>query len=309
MNATKSLGMLRILCLFLPSLMYSQDLSHLTLIAHYPLTSTANDTTGNYGPMTLVNTPFQDNGIYCNGNAEFCNATTPIISGLNFEAFAVSAKFKVASDFSTGCPLFICGNGWRWMGVWLTSDSSLGYIYNYSAINYTSLKFSLDAWHLATVVYDSSKGIGKYYIDGVLADSARFQLEHGNEKTFTVSHSGYGNVFKGIFSDLKIYTKKEETDIESDKSSTAKFFHLDQNYPNPFNPSTIISYSLPKSDFVTLTVYNSNGREIQTLVSQNQIADKYNINFDAHDLSSGIYFYKLIIGNEHVETKKMLLIR
>ena len=84
-------------------------------------------------------------------------------------------------------------------------------------------------------------------------------------------------------------------------------FALLQNYPNPFNPSTKISYSIPKSCFVTLTVYDILGKKIQTLVSEFQNANIYSVNFDASKLSSGIYFYKLQAGDGFVETKKMTL--
>ena len=86
-------------------------------------------------------------------------------------------------------------------------------------------------------------------------------------------------------------------------------FALLQNYPNPFNPSTIISYSIFKPGFVTLTIYNILGRETKTLVSEFQIANTYSVNFDASKLSSGIYFYRLQVGHEFVGTKKMLLMR
>ena len=86
-------------------------------------------------------------------------------------------------------------------------------------------------------------------------------------------------------------------------------FILLKNYPNPFNPSTTISYSIPKSDFVILKIYNMVGREIQTLFSEFQYSGTYSINFDARNLSSGIYFYRLQVGKEFVETKKMLLMR
>ena len=91
-------------------------------------------------------------------------------------------------------------------------------------------------------------------------------------------------------------------------ASNPNHFRLHQNYPNPFNPSTIILYSIPKSDFVTLKIYDMLGREIQTLVSEFQKVDTYSINFDASKLSSGIYFYQLQVG-DFVETKKMLFLR
>jgi hypothetical protein len=87
-----------------------------------------------------------------------------------------------------------------------------------------------------------------------------------------------------------------------------KYF-LSQNYPNPFNPSTLISYSLPKSDFVILKIYDMRGREVQTLVDKVQKANIYTVKFDASTLSSGVYFYRLQIGEDFIDTKKMLLIR
>lgn len=84
---------------------------------------------------------------------------------------------------------------------------------------------------------------------------------------------------------------------------------LYQNYPNPFNSSTTISYSIPHSDFVTLKIYDVLGREIQPLVNEFQKPGTYSANFDATKLSSGIYLYKLNVGNDFVETKRMLLIR
>ena len=86
-------------------------------------------------------------------------------------------------------------------------------------------------------------------------------------------------------------------------------FLMKNAYPNPFNPSTRITYSIPKSDFVTLKIYNSFGREIRILVSEIQKAGEYTINFDASNLSSGIYFFKLQVGSGFVDTKKMLFLK
>ena len=83
---------------------------------------------------------------------------------------------------------------------------------------------------------------------------------------------------------------------------------LKQNYPNPFNPTTTIEYTLPRASFVTLTVYDLLGREIHTLVNEPQLPGNHSIVFDALDIPSGVYFYKL--QSEHFsETRKMLLVR
>jgi len=100
------------------------------------------------------------------------------------------------------------------------------------------------------------------------------------------------------------------TDIEDfNAGKIPTFFTLAQNYPNPFNPTTRISYLLPGSEFVSLKVYDIIGREIKTLVSEFQTAGTYSINFDANELTGGIYLYRLQIGGKFTETKKMILIK
>jgi len=85
-------------------------------------------------------------------------------------------------------------------------------------------------------------------------------------------------------------------------------FNLEQNYPNPFNPVTRINYQIPERSLVSLKVYDVLGNEIATLVNEEKPAGYYEIEFNAANLPSGIYFYKLRAG-EFVETKKMVLLR
>jgi hypothetical protein len=85
-------------------------------------------------------------------------------------------------------------------------------------------------------------------------------------------------------------------------------YSLSQNYPNPFNPETVIRYSLNENRFTTLKIFNVLGKEMATLVNENQNAGSYSINFNASNLSSGMYFYRIESGT-FVATKKMLLIK
>ena len=85
-------------------------------------------------------------------------------------------------------------------------------------------------------------------------------------------------------------------------------FELLQNFPNPFNPTTNIAFELPQTEFVTLRIYNILGEEISTLVSERLTASKYNYEWNAGSLTSGVYLYKLQAGN-YVEVKKMVLIK
>lgn len=85
-------------------------------------------------------------------------------------------------------------------------------------------------------------------------------------------------------------------------------FILDQNYPNPFNPTTRISFYVPQNSFVTLKIYDLLGTEISTLVNEDRVAGYHKIEFDATQLSSGIYFYKLSAGN-FSDMKKMTVLK
>jgi hypothetical protein len=85
-------------------------------------------------------------------------------------------------------------------------------------------------------------------------------------------------------------------------------FALRQNYPNPFNPSTNIEYDLPEATFVRLSVYNLIGQEVATLVNDQQQAGAYEVRFNALNLPSGTYFYRLQAG-DYVDVKKMTFVR
>lgn len=104
--------------------------------------------------------------------------------------------------------------------------------------------------------------------------------------------NGYVNSVTGVGNNLSIPTG----------------FSLSQNYPNPFNPSTKIKYSIPKSSIVSIKLFDILGREIKTLVQKEEKAGTYEINLNANDLSSGIYFYRIKAGN-FTASKKMILLK
>ena len=83
---------------------------------------------------------------------------------------------------------------------------------------------------------------------------------------------------------------------------------LKQNYPNPFNPSTVIEFSIPVEGNVSLTVYDMTGKEITKIVNGYKLKGNYSVNFDASELSGGVYFYELK-SEGFTQTKKMLMIK
>ena len=93
-----------------------------------------------------------------------------------------------------------------------------------------------------------------------------------------------------------------------------KSYLLSQNFPNPFNPSTVIHYELPANGFVTLKIFDELGQEISTLVNRYQNTGIYDVNFNAADLASGVYIYRLSVkpfngGGGFVSTKKLILLK
>ena len=103
--------------------------------------------------------------------------------------------------------------------------------------------------------------------------------------------------------------EKSKLNIRNFKGSVVPLeYSLEQNYPNPFNPVTTIRYQIPKDGMVTLKVYDILGAEVASLVNETQATGKYEINFNAQHLASGVYIYRLNI-NDYVNVKKMMLVK
>ncbi len=112
------------------------------------------------------------------------------------------------------------------------------------------------------------------------------------------SYDGYSSVSD---SDLVVSIFENPAEVVSD-------FQLYQNYPNPFNPTTIISYSIYNTGFVTLKIFDLRGKELIILVNEKQNAGNYDVEFDASDFPAGVYFYRISSGKNSV-TRKMILIK
>jgi hypothetical protein len=104
--------------------------------------------------------------------------------------------------------------------------------------------------------------------------------------------------------------EKNLTDVEEKMISNniPAEYSLAQNYPNPFNPSTVVSYSLPKSGMVTLKIYDILGHEVTTLVSGQVQAGEHTVKFDASGLASGIYICRMQSGS-FISARKMMLLK
>ncbi len=118
------------------------------------------------------------------------------------------------------------------------------------------------------------------------------------------------NFTSGTASDriFKIYMTYTPIGINQIGTEIPSAYSLEQNFPNPFNPNTTIKFNVSKAGFTKLIIYNSLGREVEQLVSNNLSAGKYEVNWNASNQTSGVYFYKLMTDN-FSEVKKMMLVK
>lgn len=111
---------------------------------------------------------------------------------------------------------------------------------------------------------------------------------------------------KSVTTDVVFLT--EGFTVSSESGDEPVRFELSQNYPNPFNPSTNIQFSLPEAGIAKLSVYNLLGQEVATLLNERMTAGTHAVSFDAGNLASGVYIYRLTSGS-FIQTKKMMLIK
>jgi hypothetical protein len=130
-------------------------------------------------------------------------------------------------------------------------------------------------------------------------DSCNILFVIGSKDNLTAAHFGT----YGMLDNLSLSTA-----TLVNNSSLPNNYSLLQNYPNPFNPATTINYSVAKLGFVTLKIYDALGREVTTLVNGEKPEGSYKIEFNAGNLSSGIYFYQLKTA-DFVQTKKMMFLK
>ncbi len=122
----------------------------------------------------------------------------------------------------------------------------------------------------------------------------------------SINYNGSASGDAWNYAPNKSLTIVSTTGIINEKLVTG--FKLKQNYPNPFNPTTKISYQIPHESKVVIKVYNILGKEVSTLVNNNEAAGKHSVNFDGSNLSSGIYLYDIAAGN-FTEVRKMMLLK
>jgi len=145
-----------------------------------------------------------------------------------------------------------------------------------------------------------------YSVDGGFTWTAfNTGLQYLNTTAFAVSQS---TLFAGVENFVWRRPTGQLTGLKTNETEIPSEFALYQNYPNPFNPETNISYELPITNYVRLSVYDILGREIAILVNEKQHTGKYEVKFTAQNLPSGVYFYRLETS-DFTQTRKMILMK
>jgi hypothetical protein len=165
-------------------------------------------------------------------------------------------------------------------------------------------------------------GIGNINADPMFVDTAngdyRLQvgspcIDAGIQDTLIIYNNGQDTLivppmnYVGSAPDMGAYEFDPTSSIQRTVKIPEQFF-LKQNYPNPFNPSTTIDFSIPKSEFVTLIIYNLLGQEVATLVSDKLTPGNYTYTWDASGFASGVYYYKIEAGSL-IQTRKLIFMK
>jgi hypothetical protein len=158
--------------------------------------------------------------------------------------------------------------------------------------------------------------IDRHILDGgggMWLSTTSYKLCSSVGQSITGAQSGATQKLYTGFWNPWVVTMSPVEQEQDDFASLPKEFDLRQNYPNPFNPSTVIEYALPKPSQVKVQIYNVLGQRVRNLVNERQEPGYKMINWDGRDdsgnqISSGIYFYRIVAGN-FIKCKKMTLLK
>ncbi len=183
---------------------------------------------------------------------------------------------------------------------------------------------STDFWNNG---FDTPSGVNILSVDPLFVDAANSDynltqnspmIDAGTTDTtglnlpyFDVSNNyrfADGNGDGSVVIDLGIYEYNSyPVSVEPEVNNPQKFV-LSQNYPNPFNPSTVIEFTIPTTQLVNLSIYNILGEKVAELVNGTEVAGNHSVSFNASALTSGVYFYRIVVNN-FIQTRKMILLK
>ncbi len=161
-------------------------------------------------------------------------------------------------------------------------------------------------WRLVEWQMSDPNSVGSWISPDGQMNGEKYRVD-----SFQLTHDSTGRMSGKIYFDNFRVVKKTEQPVAISREiqTVPRVFALDQNYPNPFNPTTVIGYSLPKADVITLMVFDVQGRRVRTLVNKHQDAGKYSVSFNASALATGIYYYTLRTASGLFRSRKMILVK
>jgi ligand-binding sensor domain-containing protein len=219
-------------------------------------------------------------------NSGLTNTNVTALASINGILFAGTAQGSVGGVYIS------TDNGSTWTislnDGWVTSIFNIG-------SNIFVGSFGNGVWR------STNNGTSWSQINDGLASGAYYVMSLGADDQYLFAGTNGSCIWRRPLSQIV-------TDVIDHSNIQLTEFSLEQNYPNPFNPSTSIQYTIGSRQFVQLKVYDVLGNEVATLVDDYKPAGSYEIDFNASQLSSGLYMYKLKVG-EITLTKKMILIK
>lgn len=288
-----------------------------TMIASYSLDQTAVDATGINPEADIRNAPYEDGGVYLNGNyvgvdPDSSWVRTPSLSTLDFAALSVRVDFKVGELPDYVRPILYCGSSWRWMGVNLNSSGQVFLSCNTIAGPPSTASVTLGSWHTIVITWDGTAG--HLFFDGVEVEARVFTPDFNNDRRLITQNGGNGTAFKGHLRNLAVYNGVISRVVgASGVEMPAAFTNLG-NYPNPFNPSTNIVFSLEAPAATSLAVYDLSGRLVTTLLKDELLGEGPHgrlwngTDLNGREMPSGVYFYRFRAG-DILETRRMTLVK
>jgi hypothetical protein len=212
-------------------------------------------------------------------------------NGLTGDASKINNMFSVFALTKSGLYLASLKKDTAWTPVVTTGD------YRAYALDMTTMTYYFFGDNVGTSVNFQLGALAAIPLTGISGGAITSSLIYGSN-IFVGTETG--GIFRAPLSSFVTGVNKI--------NELPNTFKLSQNYPNPFNPTTTISFSLPSKSFVSLKVFDALGREVSTLVSKELTAGSYSQEWNAVNLPSGVYFYRLQAGNYN-ETRKLVLLK
>ena len=258
--------------------------------------------------MNLVNVTISGNSAAMNGGGIFCRESKMHLVNVTISGNSATNSGGGIEYLESESEMILANTI-----VWNNSRGEIP-IYDGDSVNafYSNIK---GGW----------PGIRNINADPMFADTANGDyrllegspcIDKGIQDTMIVYNDGQDTIFvpamdyMGSAPDIGAFESDPDNPLTKiEKYSTLpSSYNLNQNYPNPFNPSTKIKFALPKLEIVKIEVYNTLGQRVEILLNQQMQAGQHEIEFNAQNLSSGIYYYRIEAG-EFQDVKKMVLIR